>query len=73
MADSYTPAQLGVFALINAVVGGVAVMISLKAPSKFSGETEEELEDEGERMGAPASNDRTSSRNGMSEGERSGG
>lgn len=43
-----TAGQLGIFALVNAVVAAVVVTFTLRDPPKLSGETEEEREDEAE-------------------------
>jgi membrane protein implicated in regulation of membrane protease activity len=50
-----TAGQLGIFALVNAVVAAVVVTFTLRDPPKLSGETEEEREDEAEAAGVAAS------------------
>jgi hypothetical protein len=54
MAGWTKAAQLGAFAAINAIVGGIVLVLALRDPPKFSGETEEEMEDEAEANAAAA-------------------
>jgi hypothetical protein len=74
-----TAGQLGIFALVNAVVAAVVVTFTLRDPPKLSGETEEEREDEAEAEAVAGSVSKLSDRaplrnasNSENEGERSG-
>jgi membrane protein implicated in regulation of membrane protease activity len=65
-----TAGQLGIFALLNAVVAGAVIAFTLREPPRLSGETEEELEDEAEAASVAGSIARMSERTGTRQAER---